>query len=84
MVAMARALGKVQGQCNSSLRGAQRRSNPVKQLLDCFAILAMMVLDPTPQPLDHLALRGAAEADALVAGDARLTYRELDSAREIQ
>ena len=36
--------------------------------------------DPTPFPLDHLALRGAAEAEALVAGDTRLTYRELDAA----
>ncbi len=40
----------------------------------------MTVLDPTPQPLDRLALRGAAEAEALFVGDARLTYRELDSA----
>ena len=36
--------------------------------------------DPTPYPLDHLALRGAAEADALVTGEERLTYRELDEA----
>ena len=37
-------------------------------------------LDPTPIPLDHLALRGVAEAEALVAGDERLTYGELDAA----
>jgi acyl-CoA ligase (AMP-forming) (exosortase A-associated) len=33
--------------------------------------------NPTVLPLDHLALRGAAETEALVVGDARLTYREL-------
>ena len=36
--------------------------------------------DPTLFPLDHLTLRGAAEAEALVVGDARLTYVELDVA----
>jgi acyl-CoA ligase (AMP-forming) (exosortase A-associated) len=36
--------------------------------------------DPTPTPLDHLALRGAWEAEALVVGETRLTYRELDDA----
>ena len=40
----------------------------------------MTGLDPTVFPLDHLALRGAAEAEALVAGDTRLTYHELDEA----
>jgi acyl-CoA ligase (AMP-forming) (exosortase A-associated) len=34
--------------------------------------------DPTPFPLDHLALRGSADAEALVVGDERLTYRQLD------
>ena len=34
--------------------------------------------DPTPFPLDHLALRGAADAVALVVGEERLTYAELD------
>ena len=34
--------------------------------------------DPTPFPLDHLALRGAPDADALAVGEERLTYRELD------
>lgn len=37
-------------------------------------------LDPTPFPLDHLALRGVAEAEALVVGDEWLTYGELDAA----
>ena len=37
-------------------------------------------LVPTPFPLDHLALRGAPEVEALVAGEERLTYRELDEA----
>ena len=36
--------------------------------------------DPTVFPLDHLAVRGDAEAEALVVGDARLTYGELDDA----
>ena len=36
--------------------------------------------DPTILPLDHLARRGAAEAEALVVGEARLTYRDLDAA----
>jgi len=36
--------------------------------------------DPTPYPLDHLALRGASEAEALVVGEASLTYAELDDA----
>jgi acyl-CoA ligase (AMP-forming) (exosortase A-associated) len=40
----------------------------------------MTTLDPTPYPLDHLALRGAPEADALVVGDDRLTYRQLGEA----
>jgi len=34
--------------------------------------------DPTPYPLDHLALRGARDATALVVGEASLTYAELD------
>jgi len=37
-------------------------------------------LDPTPYPLDYLALRGAPDADALVVGEQRLSYRELDEA----
>ena len=36
--------------------------------------------DPTPCPLDHLTLRGASDATALVVGDAFLTYAELDDA----
>jgi len=36
--------------------------------------------DPKPYPLDHLALRGAPEAEALVTGDERLIYRQLDEA----
>ena len=36
--------------------------------------------DPTLFALDHLAVRGTAEADALIVGDARLTYCELDNA----
>jgi acyl-CoA ligase (AMP-forming) (exosortase A-associated) len=35
--------------------------------------------DPTPFPLDHLALRGEPGAVALVAGGASLTYAELDT-----
>ena len=38
----------------------------------------MTALNQMPYPLDHLALRGAPEADALVAGEERLTYRQLD------
>ncbi len=34
--------------------------------------------DPTPYPLDHLTLRGAAGDIALVAGNRLLTYAELD------
>lgn len=37
-------------------------------------------LDPTPCPLDHLALRGASDAEALVVGNERLSFRELDAA----
>jgi acyl-CoA ligase (AMP-forming) (exosortase A-associated) len=36
--------------------------------------------DPTPFPLDHLVLLGATDALALVAGEERLTYRQLDEA----
>ncbi len=36
--------------------------------------------DPTPFPLDHLALRGADDATALVVSDVGLTYAELDDA----
>ena len=36
--------------------------------------------DPTPYPLDHLALRGASDAPALMVGDAVMTYGELDDA----
>jgi acyl-CoA ligase (AMP-forming) (exosortase A-associated) len=39
-----------------------------------------MTPDPTPFPLDHLALRGAADAVALVVGEERLSYAELDRA----
>ena len=35
--------------------------------------------DPTPFPLDHLAIRGAGDAPALVVGKATLTYAELDA-----
>ena len=34
----------------------------------------MTAPNPNPFPLDHLAVRGAAEAEALVVGDARLTF----------
>jgi acyl-CoA ligase (AMP-forming) (exosortase A-associated) len=34
--------------------------------------------DPTPCPLDHLAVCGAADAAALVVGDERLTYADLE------
>ena len=40
----------------------------------------MIALNPTPYPLDHLSLRGAPDADALVVGEERLTYAELDAA----
>ena len=36
--------------------------------------------DPTPYPLDHLALRGAPDDLALIAGEERLSYSELDEA----
>jgi len=36
--------------------------------------------DPTPHPLDHLAVRGEPGATALVAGGVGLTYTELDQA----
>ncbi len=36
--------------------------------------------DPTPHPLDHLALRGARDAPALTVGDVTITYVELDDA----
>lgn len=36
--------------------------------------------DPTPYPLDRLALRGAPDATALVVRDERLTYLQLDDA----
>lgn len=39
-----------------------------------------MTPDPIPHPLDHLARRGAPGAIALVAGEASLTYAELDAA----
>jgi acyl-CoA ligase (AMP-forming) (exosortase A-associated) len=38
------------------------------------------VPDPTPFPLDHLALRGRPDDVALVAGAATLTYADLDAA----
>ncbi|MCL6740070.1 acyl-CoA ligase (AMP-forming), exosortase A system-associated [Sphingomonas sp. RB56-2] len=40
----------------------------------------MTTLSPTPYPLDHLALRGAPDAVALVAGDEPLTFAGLDAA----
>jgi len=40
----------------------------------------VIALNPKPFPLDHLALRGAAEAEALVVGEDRLTYRQFDAA----
>ena len=40
----------------------------------------MIALDPTPYPLDHLALRGAPDAVALMAGDEALTFAGLDAA----
>ena len=39
-----------------------------------------MAPDPTPFPLDHLALRGAPDAPALTVGDVTLSYAELDDA----
>ena len=36
--------------------------------------------DPTPYPLDHLALRGEPDATALMVGEVGLTYAELDDA----
>ena len=36
--------------------------------------------DPTPQPLDHLALRGEGDALALTAGKQQLNYAQLESA----
>ena len=38
------------------------------------------MLDPTPYPLDHLALRGAPGAPALTVGDVTINYSELDDA----
>ena len=38
----------------------------------------MNALDPTPYPLDHLALRGKPEADALIVGEERLNYLALE------
>jgi acyl-CoA ligase (AMP-forming) (exosortase A-associated) len=38
------------------------------------------MLDPTPYPLDHLALRGAPGAPALTIGEVTITYAELDDA----
>ena len=40
----------------------------------------MTTLDAHPFPLDHLALRGAEDAAALVVGEERLTYRDLEQA----
>ncbi|HEY0629351.1 MAG TPA: AMP-binding protein, partial [Sphingomicrobium sp.] len=36
--------------------------------------------DPTLYPLDHLTLRGTPETDALLAGEERLTYAQLEEA----
>jgi acyl-CoA ligase (AMP-forming) (exosortase A-associated) len=38
----------------------------------------MVPADPTPYPLDHLALRGAPDAPALIVGEDALGYRMLD------
>ncbi len=40
----------------------------------------MTTPNPTPYPLDHLALRGAPGAAALTVGDVTITYAELDDA----
>jgi len=40
----------------------------------------MSSLDPTPYPLDHLALRGAPGAPALTVGEVTITYAELNDA----
>ena len=40
----------------------------------------MTALDPNPRPLDHLALRGAPDDVALIAGGVRLSHRQLDEA----
>ena len=40
----------------------------------------MSLPDPTPYPLDHLALRGAPAAPALTVGDVTITFAELDDA----
>lgn len=39
---------------------------------------AMTAPDPTPFPLDHLALRGAADAPAIRVGREQLTYAEME------
>ena len=39
-----------------------------------------IILDPNPHPLDHLTLRGAPDAAALVVGDEQLSYAQLDEA----
>jgi acyl-CoA ligase (AMP-forming) (exosortase A-associated) len=40
----------------------------------------VIALNPTPYPLDHLTLRGMPKAEALVAGEERLTFAELNEA----
>ncbi|MEO7601757.1 MAG: AMP-binding protein [Sphingomicrobium sp.] len=40
----------------------------------------MTAPDPTPFPLDHLALRGDRDAPALTVGDVTISYAELDDA----
>ena len=40
----------------------------------------MTAPDPTPYPLDHLALRGSLDAPALTVGDVTVSYAELDDA----
>ena len=40
----------------------------------------MTSLDPRPYPLDHLPLRGAGGAEALVVGEERLAYPQLEAA----
>jgi len=40
----------------------------------------VIALNPTPYPLDHLAMRGSPDEDALVVGEERLSYAQLEAA----